>query len=173
MNKRITFIVIFLFSLPLIQGCGSEMATGAAIGGGFSELLRETVKGADADITRKKVEVIATYNAGVERGASIEELDELKREVDKMVLVEKGVDTGKKILGVDFSKPDTVALATTGLVELALLVFGGRKLIQTGKKYSAEKKGVAKALTGGGVVDASAIYTSIAAERTKLKIPIG
>jgi len=151
------------------------MTTGAAIGGGVLGLLSETITGAEKDLARKKADAIAAYNEGVSQGKTVAELDELREDVDEALLLEKGVDTGKKILGVDFSKPDTIALATTGIIELGLLIFGGRKLIQTGKKYSAEKKGIRNALTKSenGTVDAATVYSSIGEERIKLKIPVG
>ena len=172
--KKIVLVIVLLLSIPFIQGCGSETTTGMAVGGGLSELLRETFKGAEADIARKKALAIAAYNEGITQGKTVAELDELSEKVDHMVLVEKGFETSRKFLGVDFSKPETTSLAVTGAIELAMLIWGGRKLLKTQRKYSAEKKGLAKALTSnGGTVNAETVYKSIAAERRVLKLPSG
>jgi len=172
MKRSMMMMLMMAFMMLFTSGCGSEMATGAAIGGGVSELLRETIKGADADFARKKAKVIAAYNAGVERGAMIEELDELARDVDLVIRMEAGKDMGKTFLGFNYTNPRSGDIAT--LIELGIILFGGRKLIQTGKKYSAEKKGIAKALTAnGGTATAKAVYDSIAKERQHLKLPVG
>ena len=173
--KRVIVGIVLVFAAALIVGgCSGDTATGAGLGGGVSELLRETFAGAEKDIARRKEQLIVAYNKGVETGASVEELSEIENKIDDMVLVEKGADTGKKILGVDVSKPETVGLAATGLFELGLLIFGGKKLSNTMKKYKAEKKGLAKALTAnGGTVNANIVYESIGQERQKLKLPIG
>lgn len=172
MKKLILIGVLLLIFIPFINGCSSEMATGAAIGGGVSELLRETLKGADADIARKKEELEEAYRLGVETGASQEELDGIEDKWNAVVKLEAGKDAGKTLLGFNYENPQSGDIAT--LAELAIILFGGKKLHTLSKKYKAEKMGIAKALTkNGGSVTAENVYGSIAEERRRLKLPIG
>jgi hypothetical protein len=170
--KKIVFVCVLLVFSIGFTGCGSETATGVGIGGGISELLRETIAGADADLARRKAELEVAYAKGVETGIDQEELDEIEKKWNQVVKIEAGKDVGKTLLGFNYEKPESGDI--TSLVELGIILLGGKKLNTLRKKYKAEKMGIAKALTeNGGTVDAKTVYGSIAAERKALKLPTG
>ena len=139
MKKRIVIGCMMLMCMAGLSGCSGETATGMAVGGGVSELLRETFAGAEKDIARKKASAIAAYNEGVTQGKSVAELDELQEDVDKIIKIEAGKDVGKTLLGFNYTNPKSGDITT--LIELGIILLGGKKLSTVAKKYSAEKKG--------------------------------
>lgn len=140
MKKLVTFVVLLL----LTAGCGSEFGTGAAAGTGIGAAFMHTLTGAKADLMAREEALIEAYNEGVEMGMAQEDLDGIKREIEWMRRGQEGVEVGEQFLGLDWENPKQTGLAMGSLIELALIIFGSRKLIQVSRDLKGTKAGVAK-----------------------------
>jgi len=125
-------------------GCGSEFGAGAAAGTGVGALLQNTITGAKKDLEAREQQLIAAYNEGVAIGMKQEDLDSIKKEIERIRLGRQGVEVGEGLLGLDWKDPKETSGALAALIELGLLVWGGKKLSSTTKKLTATNEGVAK-----------------------------
>ncbi|KKM96925.1 hypothetical protein LCGC14_1173350, partial [marine sediment metagenome] len=53
-------------------------------------------------------------------------------------------DTGEAFLGVDWSNPKQTGLAFSSLIELGLIIFGGKRLLKVTKENIGLKAGINK-----------------------------
>lgn len=132
---RTTLIIVSACCLIWFAGCEStagNLAAGAAAGFAGSE----TYKGAQADLAKKKAEAIEAYNLGVEQGAEVQTLEQLKRQIDILTLTQEGLRQAATVASTDWNNPLESQETILGLWGLLGTVVSG---------WLFKKKGTAEA----------------------------
>lgn len=141
----VVMVVIVVMAIPLcFTGCGGGFGEGAAAGTGLGAMLQGTITGAKQDLKAREEALIKVYNEGVTIGAEQQELDAIAKELEWVRRGQTGLDTGEKFLDLDWSNPKEAGLAVGGVIQLALLILGGRKLTQTTKELKGTQAGINK-----------------------------
>lgn len=169
---KTNYFLVLVLSMALLfggYGCGSTAANVGA-GAGLGAAISQTLQGADADLARREEKLIALYNAGVEDGMQQENLDEIEKSIYDTRLARQGLDTGKKLFGVDWSDPAQTGGAI-GLVSTLAYAFLKRKeLVTVSKKYKAAKRGEAAYMRTVRPEEAAKLYHEVGEARKDLKI---
>ena len=123
-------LIPLLFSILLLSGCGSELtAGGAGLAAGIAS--SKTLEGIQADLARQEKDLIARYNSMVEAGVKAETLAEVRRDIEHTQYLRQGVQTGKTLLGIDWSDPAEAGSGFGLVASLAYAIFTKRKLNNT------------------------------------------
>lgn len=160
---KTSILCVCLIGLAFLAGCGAETTAGG-IGLTSGIALSETIKGMQADLEKREAALVQRYNDLLAAGAKAEDLEAVKQQIDQTVQLREGVQTGERLLGVDWNDP-TAAGGAIGLVgTLAWSILSRRKL---GQKYVAMKAGQAQLK----IVDPAAFdksYAAVGLERAKM-----
>jgi hypothetical protein len=140
--RKINLICVLSICVCVV-GCGSEVGAGAA-GVGLGSALQHTLSGAQRDLEAREAALIKAYNEGVAIGAKQEDLAAIEKELERLRRGQAVVKTGGQLLNTNWSNPRETGLAVTGIFELALLVFGGKKLASTTRKLRNTEEAVNK-----------------------------
>jgi len=143
-TRRLILILIVIVSTVGITGCGSEATTAGAAGIGLGALFQNTLTGAKADLAAREQALIAAYNEGVTLGMRTEDLAKIEKELEWVRKGQAGAATGESLLGVDWNDPSQTGSAIANVIGLGLLVFGGKKYMQTTTKLQKTEAGINK-----------------------------
>jgi len=150
--RKLLIMPILVVAL-MLGGCGSElMPVAGGLAGGFA--VSETLKGIEADLANREQLLLDRYAVAVESGAKQETLDKLEDKVANTQLTRKGVEAGKKLLGVDWNNPREAGESILKLGVLAYAVLTKRKLIRT-------QGGVSKFMANTDKTTANDLYDTI------------
>ncbi len=116
--------------VTLAAGCGSPAAAGGAgFAGGLA--ASKTLEGMQADLAQREAALVEKYNQLVKAGAKAETLEDVRRDIERTQAMQGTVETGKKLLGVDWNDPSQSSRAIGEIGVLAWLLFTRRKLFAT------------------------------------------
>jgi hypothetical protein len=88
------------------SSCGPEVtAGGIGLAGGFA--ASETLAGIEADLAAREQELIEKYNRMVEAGEKAETLAEVKRDIERMVLLRQGAQATRDVATIVSDGPGT------------------------------------------------------------------
>ena len=134
---------ILVIAILFVAGCGSpllDVGTGIIAGGALSN----TIAGAEKDLEAREAKLIERYNKGVEIGAQKEYLDQIEKEIYDTRLGRQTIDTGKKLLSIDWKDPKQTGGAIGLIATLAYGYIKRKDFIKLDGKYSAAKIGMDK-----------------------------
>jgi hypothetical protein len=95
-----------VFCLLSLSGCGPEVtAGGIGLASGFAG--SETLRGIEADLAAREKELIEKYNRMVEAGEKAETLAEVKRDIERMVLLRQGAQAARDVAEIVSDGPGT------------------------------------------------------------------
>lgn len=143
MRKK-TFIFLIAVELLLLSGCSGEMATGTAVGTGVGALLQNTIAGAKADLKVREEALVKAYNEGVTIGMERKDLDAIAKELDWNRKAQQSTEVGEQFLGMNWNDPKQTSMAFGSMIELGLILWGGKKLKQTTAELRGTQAGVNK-----------------------------
>lgn len=127
---RILLITAILGAVTLFGGCGSQLAAGGAgVLSGFAG--SETLSGIEADLAKQEQALIDKYNRMVDAGEHADTLAEVRRDIEKVVLLRQGTTVAKSALSTDWTDPAKAGRAFGEIVLLAYAFVKRKELLNT------------------------------------------
>lgn len=127
---RLLLITAILGAVTLFAGCGSQLAAGGAgLGAGFAG--NEILAKIEADLARQEQALIDKYNRMVEAGDHADTLAEVKRDIEKVVLLRQGTGVAKTALSTNWTDPKAAGGAIASIAALAYAFVKRKELSNT------------------------------------------